>query len=166
MLFSVKPQCDSATGVHVSPPSGSSLTSPSPPQPSGLTQSLFECPEPHSKFPLAVYFTYRGPGKLFQIVSCGQQQPVDKPPGILIKVCLFFSLVDMDSVQFSSVARSCLTLCDPMSRSTPGFPVHHHLPEFTQTHVHRVRDAIQPSHPWSSPSPPAINPSQHQSLFQ
>ena len=59
------------------------------------------------------------------------------------------------SVQFSSVAQSCPTLCDPMNHSTPGLPVHHHLPEFTQSHVHRVRDAIQPSHPWSSPSPPA-----------
>ena len=70
------------------------------------------------------------------------------------------------SVQFSSVAQSCLTLCDPMNCSTPGHPVHHQLPEFTQTHVHRVSDAIQPSHPLSSPSPPAPNPSQHQSLFQ
>ena len=70
------------------------------------------------------------------------------------------------SVQFSSVAQSCPTLCDPMNRSTPGLPVHHQLPEFTQTHVHRVSDAIQPSHPLSSPSPPAPNPSQHQSLFQ
>ena len=68
--------------------------------------------------------------------------------------------------KFSSVAQSCPTLCDPMNRSTPGLPVHHHLPEFTQTHVHRVSDAIQPSHPRSSPSPPAPNPSQHQSLFQ
>ena len=67
---------------------------------------------------------------------------------------------------FSSVAQSCLTLCDPMNRSTPGLPVHHQLPEFTQTHVHRVSDATQPSHPLSSPSPPAPNPSQHQSLFQ
>ena len=66
----------------------------------------------------------------------------------------------------SSVAQSCPTLCDPMDRSTPGLPVHHQLPEFTQTHVHQVRDAIQPSHPGSSPSPPAPNPSQHQSLFQ
>ena len=63
------------------------------------------------------------------------------------------------SVQFSSVAQSCLTLCDPMNRSTPGLLVHHQLPEFTQTHVHRVGDAIQPSHPLSSPSPPAPNPS-------
>ena len=70
------------------------------------------------------------------------------------------------SVQFSSVAQSCLTLCDPMNCSTPGLPVHHQLPEFTQTHVHRVGDAIQPSPPRSSPSPPAPNPSQHQSLFQ
>ena len=70
------------------------------------------------------------------------------------------------SVQFSSVAQSCLTLCDPMNRSTPGLPVHHQLPQFTQTHVHRVSDAIQPSHPLSSPSPPALNPSQQQSLFQ
>ena len=69
-------------------------------------------------------------------------------------------------VQFSSVAQSCLTLCDPMNHSTPGLPVHHQLPEFTQTHVHRVSDAIQPSHPLSSPSPPVPNPSQHQSLFQ
>ena len=68
--------------------------------------------------------------------------------------------------EFSSVAQSCPTLCDPMNRSTPGLPVHHQLPEFTQTHVHRVRDAIQPSHPGSSLSPPASNPSQHQSLFQ
>ena len=70
------------------------------------------------------------------------------------------------SVQFSLVAQSCPTLCDPMNRSTPGLPVHHQLPEFTQTHVHRVSDAIQPSHPRSSPSPPALNPAQHQSLFQ
>ena len=61
------------------------------------------------------------------------------------------------SVQFSSVAQSCPTLCNPMNCSTPGLPVHHQLPEFTQTHVHRVSDAIQPSHPLSSPSPPALN---------
>ena len=62
------------------------------------------------------------------------------------------------SVQFSSVAQSCQILCDPMNRSTPGLPVHHQLPEFTQTHVHPVSDAIQPSHPLSSPSPPALIP--------
>ena len=70
------------------------------------------------------------------------------------------------SVQFSSVAQSCPTLCDPMNCSTQGLPVHHQLPEFTKTHVHRVGDAIQLSHPLLSPSPPAPNPSQHQSLFQ
>ena len=70
------------------------------------------------------------------------------------------------SIQFSSVAQSCLTLCNPMNRSTPGLPVHHQLPEFTQTHVHQVSNAIQPSHPLFPPSPPAFNPSQHQSLFQ
>ena len=70
------------------------------------------------------------------------------------------------SVQFSSVAQSCPTLCDPMNRSTPGLPVHHQLPEFTQTHIHRVGDAIQLSYPLLSPSPPAPIPSQHQSLFQ
>ena len=72
----------------------------------------------------------------------------------------------LHSVQFSSVTQSCPTLCDPMNCSTPGLPIHHQLPEFTQTHVHRVSDAIQPSHPLSSPFPPAPNPSQHQSLFQ
>ena len=70
------------------------------------------------------------------------------------------------SVQFSSVTHLCPTLCDPMNHSTPGLPVHHQLPEFTQTHVHRVSDAIQPPHPQSSPSPSAPNPSQYQSLFQ
>ena len=68
--------------------------------------------------------------------------------------------------QFSSVAQLCLTLCDPMNHSIPCLPVHHQLPKFTQTHVHWVSDAIQPSHPLSSPSPPAPNPSQHQGLFQ
>ena len=70
------------------------------------------------------------------------------------------------SVQFISVAQSCPTLCDPMNRSTSGLPVHHQVPELTQTHVYWVDDAIQPSHPLSSPSPPAPNPSQHQGLVQ
>ena len=69
-------------------------------------------------------------------------------------------------LQFISVAQSCPTLCDPMNRSMPGLPVHHQLLGFTQTHVHRDGDTIQPSHPLSSPSPPAPNPSQHQGLFQ
>ena len=86
------------------------------------------------------------------------------------KVNVFFILIwiysRIHSVQFSSVAQSCLTLCNSMNRSTPGLPVHHQLLEFTQTHAHRVSDAIQPSHPLSSPSSPALNPSQHQDLFQ
>ena len=69
-------------------------------------------------------------------------------------------------LQFSSVAQSCPTLCNPMNHSMPGLPGHHQLPEFTQTHVHQVSDAIQPSHPLSSPSPFALNFSQEQSLFQ
>ena len=79
----------------------------------------------------------------------------------ITQLCIISTL----SVQFSSVSQSCPTLCDPLNHSTPGLPVHHQLPEFTQTHVHQVSDAIQPSHPLSSPSP-APNPSQHQSLFQ
>ena len=72
----------------------------------------------------------------------------------------------MIDILFSSVAQSCPTLCDPMNRSTPGLPVHHKLPEFTQTHMHRVSNAIQPSHPLLSPFPSTPNHSQHQSLFQ
>ena len=77
--------------------------------------------------------------------------------------CLFHFF---SSVQFSSVAQSCPILCDPMNHNTPGLPIHQQLPEFTQTHIHRVSDAMQPSHPLSSPSPPAPNHSQHQSIFQ
>ena len=80
--------------------------------------------------------------------------------------CFLKSFGTIFSVQFSSVAQSCPTLCDPMNHSMPGLPVHHQLPEFTQTHAHRVSDALQPFHPLSPPSPPAPNPSQHQGLFQ
>ena len=73
--------------------------------------------------------------------------------------------IDVTSFQFSSI-QSCLTVCDPMDRSMPGLPVHHQLPESTQTHVHYVGDAIQPSHPLSYPSPPARNISKHQGLFK
>ena len=68
--------------------------------------------------------------------------------------------------QFSSVTQLCPTLCDPMNHSTPGIPVYHQIPEFTQTHGHWVGDAIQPAHPLASPSPPAFNLSQHQGLFR
>ena len=81
-------------------------------------------------------------------------------------LCYTYHRITCSFYLISSVTQSCPTLCDPMNRSTPGIPVHHHLPEFTQTHVHWVGDAIQPSHPLSSPFPPAHNPSQHQSLFQ
>ena len=82
------------------------------------------------------------------------------------KTEIYRKMLHFNQIQFSSVAQSCPTFCNPMNRSAPGLPVHHQLPEFTQTHVHRVGDAIQPSHPLSSPSPPAPNPSQHHSLFQ
>ena len=82
-------------------------------------------------------------------------------PHIFIVLHKIFS-----SVQFSSVAQSCLPICDPMDRSTPDFPVHHQHLELTQTHVHPVGDAIRPSHPLSSPSPPTFNLSQHQGFFQ
>ena len=86
-----------------------------------------------------------------------------EPPG---KPCIYIYTYIYIPVQFSSVAQPCPILCHPMNRSTPGLPVHHQLLEFTQTHIHGVSDAIQPSHPLSSPSPPAPNLSQHQSLFQ
>ena len=93
----------------------------------------------------------------------------DQPKGFILQnlygLFLFHGL--KKKLQFNSVAQSCPTLCNPMNCSTPGLPVHHHqLPEFIQTHVHQVGDAIWPSHPLSSPSPPVPNPSQHQSLFQ
>ena len=83
------------------------------------------------------------------------------PPSVEHCVCLHAK-----SFRFNSVTQSCLTLCNPMDCRTPGFPVHHQLPGLAQTHIHRVGDAIQPSHPLLSPSPPAFNLSQHQSLFQ
>ena len=100
-------------------------------------------------------------------VSWGPMKECNMTPGIKcaprkIHKCTLL----LSSVQFNLVAQSCPTLCDPMNRSTPGLPVHHQLPEFTQIHVHRAGDAIQPSHPLSFPSPPAPNPSQHQCLFQ
>ena len=88
-----------------------------------------------------------------------------------VLVCCFFCIQDLITAwemflifQFSSVTQLCPTLRDPVNCSTPGLPVHHQLPEFTQSHVHWVSDAIQPSHPLSSPSPPALNPSQHESF--
>ena len=95
------------------------------------------------------------------------------PPTHSLQDCLwltsrivFFFQLSITHIQFSSVAQSCLNLCDPMDCSTQGFPVRHQLPELIQTYVHPVGDAIQPSHPLSSPSPPTFNPSQHQVLFK
>ena len=83
-----------------------------------------------------------------------------------VLLCLWMTERFWAVYQFNSVAQSCLTVCNPTDCSVPGFPVHHQLPELAQTHVHRVGDAVQPSHPLSSPSPPAFNLSQHQGLFQ
>ena len=90
---------------------------------------------------------------------------VELGQGIYLQFGRFFVFI-YESVQFSSVAQSCPTLCDSMNRSTPGLPVHHQLPDSTQTHICCVGDAIQPSHPLSSPSPPALSLSQHQSLLK
>ena len=101
-------------------------------------------------------------------IACGPRPtvPYRERDGYIFYIFWLFPHIQTASVQFSSVAQSCPTLCDPINHSMPGLPVHHKLPEFTQTHVHQVGDAIQPSHPLSSPSPPASNPSQHQNLFQ
>ena len=114
--------------------------------------------------------------RLSQGVVNYSPQTKSGPQSIFYKVLLDHSLAGLYTQmkhrlhrlqhQFSSVAQSCPTLCDPMKFSTPGLPVHHQLPELTQTHAHRGGDAIQPSHPLSSPPPPAPNPSQHQGLFQ
>ena len=88
------------------------------------------------------------------------------PPLKITQFCSFLWLINIPLYQFRSVAQSCLTLCNPMNCSTPGLRVHHQLQEFTQTHVHWVGDAIQPSHPLPSYSTPAPNPSQHQGCFQ
>ena len=96
----------------------------------------------------------------FTPLSSAYTRAVDFQIFTFTQFCLF------SSVQFSSVSQSCLTLCDPMNCCMPGHPVHHQLPQFTQTHIHRVGDVFHGSHPLSSPSPPAPNPSQHHSLFQ
>ena len=88
---------------------------------------------------------------------------IDKEFGIDMHTLLYLKQIIS---KFSSVTQSCLTLCNPMDCSTPGFPVHHQLPELAQTQVNLVSDAIQPPHPLSSPAPPAFNLSQHQGLFQ
>ena len=102
---------------------------------------------------------------IMPVLLRSRKQKQEKTSKSLTKQCII-TILGQHSVQFSSVAQSCPTLCNPMYCSTPGLPVHHQLPEFTQTRIHRVTDAIQPSHPHSSPSSSAPNPSQHQSIFQ
>ena len=114
--------------------------------------------------------------RLSQGVVNYSPQTKSGPQSIFYKVLLDHSLAGLYTQmkhrlhrlqhQFSSVAQSCPTLCDPMKCSTPALPVHHQLPELTQTHAHRGGDAIQPSHPLSSPSLPSFNLSQQQSLFK
>ena len=99
-------------------------------------------------------------------LDCRNQLAEDKRKGKSLLKEGSKSLQPISSVQFSLVAQSSPTLCHPMNHSTPGLPVHHQFPEFTQTHVHWVSDDIQPSHPLSSPSPPSLNLSQHQDLFK
>ena len=144
----MKPQLLSSFAINCQPTTVSQVASPvSSRQTNKLTMS-----PPSIKQP-----------KLLKAAASEQQ---DTLPHIVLIVKISFSKTLQFYVQFSSVAQSCPTLCDPMNCSTPGLPVHHQLPEFTQIHVHQGSDAIQPSHPLSSPSPPAPNPSQHQSLFQ
>ena len=122
------------------------------------------------EFQKNIYFCFIDYTKAFDCVDHNKLWKILKEMGMGPDhlTCLLRNLYAgrIRSDQIRSVAQSCPTLCDPMNRRTPGFPVHHQLPEFTQTHVHQVSDAIQPSHPLSSPSPLAPNPSQHQSLFQ
>ena len=162
-------QHKSATGVHVFSVLRP-LPPPSPYHPSGLSQCTspkhpISCIEPG----LAIHYLYaiiHVSMPFYQIIP-PSPSPTESKREFYISVSLFLSCIQVyRSVQFSSVAQSCPTLWDPMNRSMPGLPVHHQLLEFTQTHVHRVSDVIQSSHPLAFPSPPAPNPSQHQSLFQ
>ena len=113
-----------------------------------------------------IYFLFCCPGHKDIQINITQISVIAYFSVFYSRTFLVSGLIFRSSVQFSSVTQLCPTLCDPMNRSTPGLPVHHQLPEFTQSHIHRVSDAIQPSHPLSSPFPPAPNPSQHQTLFQ
>ena len=156
--------------MYICSPSWTSIPPPSPSHPSGSSQCTIpehpvSCIEPG----LAIHFTYDNlhVSMPFSQIISPLPSPTESKRLFYTSVSLLLSRIQgYDSVQFSSVAQSCPTLCDPMNCSTPGLPVHHQLTEFTQTHIHGVSDAIQPSHPLSSPSPPVPNPSQHQSLFQ
>ena len=164
--------------MYMHPPSWTPLPPPSQPHPSGLSQfTSFECPASCIKLGLLIYFILGN----IHVSMLFSQMILPLPSHAESKVCflnlclfcglpyrviiiIFPNSIYMCSVQFSSAAQLCPTLCDPMNHSTPGLPVHHQLPELTHTHVLRVGDAFQPSHPLSSPSIPP-NPSQHQGLY-
>ena len=126
----------------------------------------------YSPFPKITYILTFPPNSLEQFLrgAISWAAVLILPPNkiylLTLTLYIFFKSTLVSSVQLNSVAQSCPTLCDPMDCSMPGLPVHHQLPGFAQTHVHWVSDAIQPSHPLSSPSPSALNLSQHQGLFQ
>ena len=124
-----------------------------------FSSCLQSFPAPGS-FPMSQFFVSGG-----QIIGASASASV-LPMNIQDWFHKEFGSDTYEPLQFSSVAQSCPILCNPMDCSTPGFPVHYQLPELAQTHVHRVSDAIKPSHSPSSPSPPAFNLSQHQGLFQ
>ena len=147
-----------------------SYCSPPPIAPKPLAATLDTVPQPPPYTPSSLTTTqvqadFEAPNSPPQPVPEISSES-SAPPYTLRVPRLYPDLPRSPPLQFSSVAQSCPTLCDPMNRSTPGLPVHHQLLEFTQTHVHRVSGAIQPSHPLSLPCPPALNPSQHQGLFQ
>ena len=113
-----------------------------------------------------ICFLCKGLSRVFSCTTIRKHQFFGTQPFLRSNSHIRTWLLEKPSDQIRSVSQSCPILCDPMNCNTPGLPVHHQLLEFTQTHVHRVSEAIQPSHPLSSSFPPAPNPSQHQSLFQ
>ena len=149
--------------INISPPSWLKIPLSSLPPVLGCEQCWSTEKKPLPSF-LSLPIPVTPPSKRAVVVAyqlCVLGPHLNLPPSALLKN----GSPIKTSVQFSSVAQSCPTLCDPMNQSTPGLPVHHQLPEFTQTHIHRVSDAIHPSHRLSSPSRPAPNPSQHESTL-
>jgi len=121
---------------------------------------------PHDLFPICMLGVWAWTRRYWSHFLISRSVISNSAPISRVPPTPLFNKRISELIQFSSVVQSCPPLCNPMNRSMPGLPVHHQLPEFTQTHVHRVSDTIQPSHPLSSSFPPAPNPSQHQSLFQ